>query len=139
TPISKRPSVSTDSECASHAVIHGGRSGQAYTQVPTCRSARAAAKASVGPGAGCHCGTSGISSGEEPLSAMRRTPAPPLGRSVASGATTPNRNGLVMPGLLSHKADAWPVTRDAGVCGLSLDRAQAHDPRYSTSMLPEPA
>ena len=63
-PISKRPSVSTDSECASHAIIHGGRSGEAYIQVPTRRSARAAATASVGAGAGCHCGTSGISSVE---------------------------------------------------------------------------
>jgi hypothetical protein len=61
TPSSKRPSVSTDSECASHAVIHAGRSGEAYTQVPTRRPVRAAAVASVGPGAGCHCGTSGIS------------------------------------------------------------------------------
>ena len=34
-PISKRPSVSTDSECASHAVLQAGRSGEAYTQVPT--------------------------------------------------------------------------------------------------------
>jgi len=34
-----------------------------------------------------------------------------------------------MPGPLSHKADAWPVTRDAAVCGLSPDRALADDPR----------
>ena len=33
----------------------GVRSGEAYTHVPTCRSARVAATASVGPGAGCHC------------------------------------------------------------------------------------
>ena len=63
-PISKRPSVSTDSECASHAVFQAWRSGEAYTQVPTRRSARPAATASVGPGAGCHRGTSGISSVE---------------------------------------------------------------------------
>ena len=47
-----------------HAVLQTGRSGEAYTQVPTRRSARVAATASVGPGAGCHCGTSGISSVE---------------------------------------------------------------------------
>ena len=63
-PISKRPSVSTDSECASHAVLQAGRSGEAYTQVPTRRSVRRRDGASVGPGAGCHCGTSGISSVE---------------------------------------------------------------------------
>src|SRR5205809_577311 len=34
-PIPKRPSVSTDSECASHAVVQAGRTGEAYTQVPT--------------------------------------------------------------------------------------------------------
>src|SRR6266508_3565352 len=32
-PISKRPSLSTDSECASHAVVQAGRTGEAYTQV----------------------------------------------------------------------------------------------------------
>src|SRR5919201_4038400 len=31
---------------------------------------------------------------------MRRTRARHVGRSVLSGATTPNRNGLVMPGFL---------------------------------------
>ena len=54
-PISKRPSVSTDSECASHAMFQAGRSGAAYTHVPTRRSARVAATANAGPGAGCHC------------------------------------------------------------------------------------
>src|SRR5579872_4048286 len=34
---------------------------------------------------------------------MRRTRSRHVGRSVVSGATTPNRNGLVMPGLLSHE------------------------------------
>ena len=43
---------STDSEWASHAVLHAGRSGEAYTQVPTRRSVRAAARTSVGPGEG---------------------------------------------------------------------------------------
>ena len=63
-PISKRPSLSTDSECASHAVVQAGRTGQAYTQVPTRIPARPAARASIGPGAGCHGGTSGMSSVE---------------------------------------------------------------------------
>jgi hypothetical protein len=63
-PISKRPPVSIESECASHAVLQAGRSGEAYTKVPTRRSVRVAATASVGPGAGCHCGTSGISNVE---------------------------------------------------------------------------
>ena len=35
--------------------LQGVRSGEAYTHVPTRRSARVAATASVGPGAGCHC------------------------------------------------------------------------------------
>src|SRR5215510_9610021 len=96
-PISKRPSVSTDSECASQAVLQAGRSGEAYTHVPTRRSARVAATASVGPGAGCQYGTSGMSSVEKPLSAMRRTRSRHVGRSVVSGATTPNRNGLLPP------------------------------------------
>ncbi len=61
-PISKRPSVITDSECASQAVLQAGRSGEAYTHVPTRRSDTVAATASAGPGAGCHFGTSGISS-----------------------------------------------------------------------------
>src|SRR5579872_6857833 len=33
---------------------------------------------------------------------MARTRSRHVGRSVVSGATTPNRNGLVMPGLLAH-------------------------------------
>ena len=49
-PFSKRPSVSTDSECASHAKFWEVRNGEAYTHVPTCRSARVAATANVGPG-----------------------------------------------------------------------------------------
>jgi hypothetical protein len=63
-PISKRPSVSSDSECASHAVIHAGRSGEAYTHVPTRRPVSAATVASSGPGAGYSCGKSGTSSVE---------------------------------------------------------------------------
>src|SRR5262245_56889685 len=93
TPISKRPSVTTDSEWASHAVLHSGRSGEAYTQVPTRRSVRAAARARVGPGAGCYRGTSGIRSVEYPLSARRRMRSRHVGRSVRIGTVTPNRNG----------------------------------------------
>jgi hypothetical protein len=59
-----RPSLSTESECASHAVVQAGRTGEAYIQVPTRISAISAARASVGHGAGCHPGTSGISSVE---------------------------------------------------------------------------
>jgi len=39
----------------SHAILQGMRSGEAYTHVPTRRSASVAATANVGPGAGCHC------------------------------------------------------------------------------------
>src|SRR4029079_13642539 len=63
----------------------------------TRRSARLAARASVGPGAGCHCGTAGLRSVEEPLYAIARTTSRHVGRSVVSGATTPNRNGLAPP------------------------------------------
>src|SRR5215467_8754036 len=35
---------------------------------------------------------------------MRRTRSSHVGRSVLSGATTPNRNGLVMSGLLSFRS-----------------------------------
>jgi len=65
-PISKRPSVSTDSECASHAKLLGGRSGEAYTTYPPRQfgGRESPATASVGPGAGCHCRTSGISNVE---------------------------------------------------------------------------
>src|SRR6266542_98193 len=96
-PISKRPSVSTDSECASQAKLQGVRSGEAYIHVPTRRSARVAATANVGPGAGCHYWTSGIRSVEKPLSAIRRTWSRHAGRSVLSGATTPNRKLLAPP------------------------------------------
>jgi hypothetical protein len=53
-----------------------------------------AATASAGPGAGCHCGTSGIKIVEYPLSATPRSWSRQVGRSVVIGATTPNRNGL---------------------------------------------
>src|SRR5918911_1887938 len=39
---------------------------------------------------------------------MRRTRSRHFGRSVRSGATTPNRNGLVMPGLLSTNSVSVP-------------------------------
>ncbi len=62
-PSSNRPSVSSVSECASHASIGAVRNGEAYTQVPTRSSgASAAAVARTGAGAGCHPGTSGTSS-----------------------------------------------------------------------------
>ena len=37
-----------------YAILQGMRSGEAYTHVPTRRSASVAATANVGPGAGCH-------------------------------------------------------------------------------------
>ena len=43
----KSTSVSTDSECASHAILQGVRSGEVYIHVPIRRSARVAATASV--------------------------------------------------------------------------------------------
>src|ERR1700704_4746821 len=45
---------------------------------------------------------------------MRRTRARHVGRSVASGATTPNRNGLVMPGLLSEGQMSGRIARASG-------------------------
>jgi len=50
-PISMRPSVSTDGECASQAKFRDVRSGEAHIHAPTRRSARVAATARVGPGA----------------------------------------------------------------------------------------
>jgi flavin reductase (DIM6/NTAB) family NADH-FMN oxidoreductase RutF len=78
-------------------MFHAGRSGDAYTQVPTLSSVTAAARASAGAGAGCQCGTSGMSSVEYPLSAIRRTVSRHAGRVVVIGATAPKRNGLVRP------------------------------------------
>src|SRR5262245_5258962 len=49
---------------------------------------------------------------------MRRTRSRHVGRSVVIGATTPNRNGLVMPGLLSHRrmSGLSPATRRSVAC-----------------------
>jgi hypothetical protein len=93
-PISKRPPVSTDSECASQAKLQGVRGGEAYTHVPTCRSARVAAAAGVGPGAGCPLLNVGHQEFEKPLSAIRRAWSRHAGRLVLTGATTPNRKLL---------------------------------------------
>jgi hypothetical protein len=81
-------------------MVQAGRSGDAYTQVPTRKSVKPAAKANVGPGAGCHRGTSGIRSVEYPLSAMRRTRSRQVAKSVVTGATTPNRKGLLLVVML---------------------------------------
>src|ERR1700737_2240774 len=45
---------------------------------------------------------------------MRRTRSRHVGRSVLSGATTPNRNGLVMPGLLSEGQMSGRLPRAPG-------------------------
>src|SRR6266851_9844662 len=131
-PISKRPSVSTDSECASHAILQGVRSGEAYTHVPTRRSARVAATASVGPGAGCHCRTSGIRSVEKPLSAIRRTWSRHAGRSVLIGATTPNRKLLAPPVALSVIVAVLSIHFEsivrAAVPLLTAEQAPTHRP-----------
>src|ERR1700730_5593778 len=45
---------------------------------------------------------------------MRRTRSRHVGRSVLSGATTPNRNGLVMPRLLSEGQMSGRLPRAPG-------------------------
>src|SRR5438132_6365320 len=49
---------------------------------------------------------------------MRRTRSRHVGRSVLSGATTPNRNGLVIAWNPRTRAMSGPVTRHAATCDL---------------------
>src|SRR5205814_556438 len=55
---------------------------------------------------------------------MRRTRSRHVGRSVLSGVTTPNRNGLVMPGLLSEGQMSGRLVRAPGD-PIDLDRHAA--------------
>ncbi|GGL17193.1 hypothetical protein GCM10012284_59720 [Mangrovihabitans endophyticus] len=91
--------------------------------MPTRKPVRAAAVANVGPGAGCSNGKSGIRSVEYPLSSMRRTWASHVGRSVLSGATTPKRSGLVMPGS--------PLRSGEIICA----RGQRYGPRIPSRII----
>src|SRR5207237_1352564 len=49
---------------------------------------------------------------------MRRTRSRHVGRSVLSGATTPNRNGLVIAWNPRTRAMSGPVTRHTAACDL---------------------
>src|SRR6266851_3461638 len=70
---------------------------------------------------------------------MRRTRARHGGRSVASGATTPNRNGLVMPGLLSEGQLSGRILRAPGG-PVELDRHTARGgPGFDQFERPVPA
>ena len=95
TPISKRPSVSTESECASHAVIQAGRTGRHTPRCP--RACRRGPRR--GPASGqAPVAIAGRRASAASSSRCRRCGEPGLAMSAGqfmSGQTTPNRNGLV--------------------------------------------
>ena len=94
-PISKRPFVSTDSECASHAVIHARPHGRrvnpgTHSQVgDRCCDGERRAR--------CRLPLRHVGHQDRRVTAvgLTRSWSRQVGRSVVIGVTIPNRNGLV--------------------------------------------